>query len=128
MPDNLAIVGELIPKKTAAQIRRDNEVLIRSFDDILQRPFSEVLLMTFYFAKDQKLQNKICDLIQRCYTQKVKLIRNISTPASQLHLQPLSPARCFGWPTDQPADPLTDQRANPLTDLLRPRRAQRKSR
>lgn len=39
--------------------------LIRSFDTILERPFSEVLMLALYFTKNPDLENRIVDLIER---------------------------------------------------------------
>jgi len=46
---------------------------IKSFDEMLARPFMESLLMSFFFTNSSPLQNSLLHLIQRCCTQKSTL-------------------------------------------------------
>lgn len=43
---------------------------IRHFDRIIDRPFVEVLLKSFYFSTDAVLQNHIVELIEKFNTQR----------------------------------------------------------
>lgn len=38
---------------------------VKNIDDIINRPFIEILLISFYFTEDPDLQNAIMNLIYR---------------------------------------------------------------
>ena len=77
LPEPYAKAGENFKKHNN---RLKNYTLyeeIRSFDDVLERPFMESLLMGFFFTNSSLLQNSFIKLIQRCCTQKKKLNESI---------------------------------------------------
>lgn len=41
--------------------------MIKSFDDIIERPFIESILIAFFFTKDNELQNDIMNLLKTCF-------------------------------------------------------------
>ncbi len=58
----------LISDKEEQEIQKikqysENSSLVKSFDEILDRPFIEVLLLALYFANHPILENSIVDLI-----------------------------------------------------------------
>lgn len=54
-----------------------NPPTVRSFDHILERPFSEILMIALYFTKNPELENKIVDLIERFSRQKKELCQHL---------------------------------------------------
>ncbi|EAR95948.2 MIR domain protein (macronuclear) [Tetrahymena thermophila SB210] len=87
-PENMFAVGQPVLKKKRkfkklkpkkGQIYDPNlySEQVGNIDDIIRRPFSESLMIGFYFSEDPDLQNKFANLIYRCFTQKKKLIENI---------------------------------------------------
>lgn len=77
LPENPTEVGEKIIK--SGKFRNfTNREEFKFFDEILERPFIEILLLSFYFSNDSKLQNSIMGLIHRSSTQKTSFFNMIS--------------------------------------------------
>jgi inositol 1,4,5-triphosphate receptor type 3 len=47
---------------------------VRSFDQILERPFLEVLLLTLYFTQNSELENRLVELLELYATQKNEFV------------------------------------------------------
>lgn len=43
-----------------------NKYKMHSIDEVIDRPFIECLLTSFYFASNGELENKLIELIRRC--------------------------------------------------------------
>lgn len=70
LPETMIEVGK---KLTIGKFKNyTNEGEFKFFDEILKRPFIEILLLSFYFADNSILQNKLMDLIYRCCNQKLE--------------------------------------------------------
>lgn len=79
VPEIHASIGEEIPMEAVPVVRDKSRVEeeIRSFDRIIQKPFIEVLILAFYFCRDELLQNKVTHLIYKCMNQRFELFRRI---------------------------------------------------
>jgi len=77
LPENASEVGEKILKGLKFKNFTKGEEL-KFFDEIIDRPFMEVLLLSFYFSDDSKLQNSIMGLIHRCTSQKLTFFNMIN--------------------------------------------------
>ena len=77
LPENSTQVGEKIIKGTKFKNFTKGEEF-KFFDEILERPFMEVLLLSFYFSYDAKLQNSIMGLIHRSSTQKLSFYNMVN--------------------------------------------------
>ena len=64
-PEDMLASGEDYEKIVTKKPYTDDAPEVRSFDQMLERPFSEVLLLALYFTRNPELQNDIVDLIQR---------------------------------------------------------------
>lgn len=78
LPETSSEVGEKISKSGKFKDFTRNGVEFKSFDEILKRPFMEVLLLSFYFSTNSKLQNSIMTLIFRLSNQKISFINMIN--------------------------------------------------
>ena len=78
LPECASEVGEKIIKTNAKFKNFTKGEEFKFFDDILDRPFMEILMLGFYFSEDSKLQNSIMSLIYRSTTQKLTLFNMIN--------------------------------------------------
>ena len=77
MPDLFVVPGDDVRNKQSQFMRLCKREEVRDLDSILDRPFVEILLITFYFSSDPQLQNSLADLLFKLYNQRDKLIKNI---------------------------------------------------
>ena len=77
MPDLFVVPGDDVRNKQSQFMRLCQREEVRDLDSILERPFVEILLITFYFSSDPQLQNSLADLLFKLYNQRDKLIKNI---------------------------------------------------
>lgn len=73
LPEKILEVGEKYSEKEAFRNYSEFEE-VKFFDGILERPFLEIILMSFYFTNNASLQNRIIDLLHRCCNQKTKFV------------------------------------------------------
>lgn len=78
LPENASEVGEKIIKNVSFKDYTKQAVEFKFFDDVLNRPFMEVVLIGFYFSDDSKLQNSIMSLIYRISNQKLSFFNMIN--------------------------------------------------
>lgn len=64
LPRNFTEVGKQV--KTEKVKKFTSEFRIHSIDNVIDRPFIECLLMSFYFASSAELEIKLVELVQRC--------------------------------------------------------------
>ena len=76
LPENCLEVGKSMGKIHKFKNYAKND-LIKFFDEILNRPFLEILLISFYFTNNSNLQNSLMNLIHRCCSQKKTFAKNI---------------------------------------------------
>jgi len=77
LPENAVEVGEKIVKSGKFKNFTQGEEF-KFFDEILERPFMEILLLSFYFSDDSKLQNSIMGLVYRSSNQKLSFFNMIN--------------------------------------------------
>ncbi|KAL4447069.1 hypothetical protein ABPG74_013921 [Tetrahymena malaccensis] len=75
LPNDFTEVGHVVKsEKVKIYTQRYR---IQSIDEVLDRPFMECLLVSFYFAQSGELENKIIELLQRCISQKNEVFNNL---------------------------------------------------
>ena len=75
-PDSFIEAGKPVKKESLK--KNSNDSALKSFDEILGRPFIECLLIGFYFTNKADLQNSIFNLIKRWSSQKKAFLNHIS--------------------------------------------------
>ncbi|CAD8153241.1 unnamed protein product [Paramecium pentaurelia] len=77
-PQEILMSGEQWVDKPELEKKpiRQSGPTLKSFDEVLKRPFIEVLLISLYFARNPQLENQIVELIQRFARQKKEFLQH----------------------------------------------------
>ena len=74
LPESTTEIGKNITKIKNKFSKSD----FKCFDEILERPLLEILMIAFYFTNNSKLQNSLIDLTFKICNQKISFIGNVS--------------------------------------------------
>ncbi|CAK68868.1 unnamed protein product (macronuclear) [Paramecium tetraurelia] len=77
-PEEILMSGEQWVDKQDSEKKANKQSapVLKSFDEVLRRPFIEVLLIALYFSRNPQLENQIVELIQRFARQKKEFLQH----------------------------------------------------
>ncbi|CAD8076144.1 unnamed protein product [Paramecium sonneborni] len=77
-PEEILMSGQQWVDKPESErkLNRTSAPVLKSFDEVLRRPFIEVLLISLYFSRNPQLENQIVELIQRFARQKKEFLQH----------------------------------------------------
>lgn len=73
----LSVGSKYEPNKPSKFINWTSIAPMKTFDEILERPFLESLLLCFYYASSPQLENEVIHLMRRVVNTKEELYNNI---------------------------------------------------
>jgi len=77
LPDSYAEVSTTVDPAASKFKNYTKYEEIRSFDIILERPFLESVLLSFFFTQSAPLQNALLGILERCCTEKKRIKKSI---------------------------------------------------
>ncbi|CAK81773.1 unnamed protein product (macronuclear) [Paramecium tetraurelia] len=77
-PEEILMSGEqwIDKPENERRLNRTSAPVLKTFDEVLRRPFIEVLLISLYFSRNPQLENQIVELIQRFARQKKEFLQH----------------------------------------------------
>ncbi|EGR29160.1 MIR domain protein, partial [Ichthyophthirius multifiliis] len=77
LPSGLTQIGQQVKQEKIKNFT-ESKYYLRQFDEILNRPFLEILLFSFYNTQYDELKKSLLNLINKCLNQKEEFIKYIN--------------------------------------------------